>query len=231
MNGKCMQILIYNTSTNPELPVIIWSKTRILKWTDFKKKSDPKDKASASAAIGFESKPIIEHIKIGNKFKFKIRDMQFHAVFIPDLSWVMKNLSEKNSKLLLKHEQGHFDLGEEITRKAIIKTTNRFQNRSLIVKGKNEYNAKKDAIFQVTKIRKEIEDELQKEFKRQEAKYDDKTNHGLIIELQEKYNKRFEKLRLGNDSLKIKQTIPTSNSSEDAIMKNPVSLKARTRIN
>jgi len=39
---------------------------------------------------------------------------------------------------LLKHEQGHFDLAEEITRKTRIKTTNRFQNRSLIVKGKNE---------------------------------------------------------------------------------------------
>jgi hypothetical protein len=190
-----MQILIYNTYTNPEIPVIIWSKTQILKWNDFKKKPDHKDKASASAAIGFESNPVIEHIKIGNNFKFKIRDMQFHAVFIPDLSWVMKNLSEKNSALLLKHEQGHFDLGEEITRKARTKTTNYYQNRSLIVKGKNEDNAKKDAILQVTKIRKEIEGKLRKEFKSQEAKYDDKTNHGLIVEFQEKYNKRFEKLR------------------------------------
>jgi hypothetical protein len=190
-----MQIFVINTSTNTEFPVIIWNKTRVLKWIDFKKKPDLKSKASASAAIGFESKPFIEHIKDGNKFKFKIRDMQFHAVFIPDLSWVMKNVNEKNSALLLKHEQGHFDLAEEITRKTRTKTTNRFQNRYLIVKGENEDKAKKDSILQTIEIRKEIEGELQKEFKNQETKYDDKTNHGLIIKYQEKYNKRFEKLR------------------------------------
>jgi len=195
MNDNCMQIFISDTSTNTQLPVIIWNKTRILKWIDFKKKPRIKAKASASSAIGFESKPIIEHIKVGSKFKFKIRDMQLHAVFIPDLSWVMKNLSERDGTLLLKHEQGHFDLGEEITRRIRTKTTNRFQNRSLIVKGKNKEKAKKDAILQVTKIRKEIEGKLQKEFKSQETKYDDKTNHGLIIEYQEKYNKRFKKLR------------------------------------
>ncbi len=195
MTGKCMQIFVNNTSTNPELSVIIWNKIQILKWNDFKKKSDPEAKASAISAIGFESKPLIEHIKTGSKFKFKIREMQLHAVFIPDFSWVMKNVSEKDSTLLLKHEQGHFDLAEEITRKTRIKTTNRFQNRVFIVKGKNEDKAKKEAISQATKIRKEIDGKLQKELKSQETKYDDKTNHGLIREHQEKYNKRFEKLR------------------------------------
>lgn len=191
-----MQTLVSSTSANPELPVIIWNKTRILKWSDFKKKPDPEDKASASLAIGFESKPLIEHIVTGSKFKFKIKDMQLHAIFIPDFSWVMTNVSEKDSALLLKHEQGHFDLAEEITRKTRIKTINRFQNKTFIVKEKNKDKAKKDALLQVTEIRKEIEAELQKEFNIQETKYDNKTNHGLIIEYQEKYNKRFEKLRI-----------------------------------
>jgi hypothetical protein len=195
MNGKYMQIFLNKTYTNPEFPVIIWKKAQILKWSDFKKKPDPDAKASASSAIGFESKPLIEHIKTGSKFKFKIKDMQLHAVFLPDFSWVMKNVSEKRSTLLLKHEQGHFDLAEEITRKTRIKTTKRFENRAFIVNRKNEDEAKKDAIFQVTKKRKEIDRKLQKELKSQETKYDDKTNHGLIIEYQERYNKRFEKLR------------------------------------
>lgn len=195
MDDKCLKTLVSSTSANSELPVIIWNRTRILKWNDFKKKPDPKDKASASLAVGFESKPLIEHIKIGGKFKFKIRDMQLHAVFIPDLSWVMKNIGKKSSTLLLKHEQGHFDLAEEIIRRTRIKTTNYFHNRSFTVKGKNESRAKKDAILQVSKIRKELENKLQKEFKSQETEYDDKTNHGLIIKYQEQYNKRFEKLR------------------------------------
>jgi hypothetical protein len=191
-----MQILIVNNLVNPELPVIIWKKTRVLKWQDFKKKPDLESKASASSAIGFESKPFIEHIKAGNKFRFKIKDMRFNAVFIPDKSWVMKNVSKEDSKLLLKHEQGHFDLAEEITRKTRRKTTNRFHDRLLIVQGKNEKIAKKDAILQADGIRKKIEDKLQSEFKSQETKYDYKTNHGLITEYQEKYNKRFEKLRV-----------------------------------
>ena len=194
--GKCMQILIMNKLVNPELPVIIWKKTRVLKWEDFRKNPDLQSKASASSAIGFESKPFMEHIKAGNRFKFKIKDMQFKAVFIPDLSWVMKNVSKKNSKSLLKHEQGHFDLAEEITRKTRNKTTNRFHDRPLNLKGNNEVMAKKDAILQVTEIRRRIEKQLQKEFKNQETKYDNKTNHGLITFYQEKYNKRFEKLRI-----------------------------------
>lgn len=191
-----MRVFVINTHENPELPVIIWNKTRILKWDDFKKKKpNLKSKASASSAIGFESMPSIEHIRTGTTFKFKIRDMELHAIFIPDLSWVMKNISKKNRELLLKHEQGHFDLAEEITRKTISTTTRRFQDRSFIVNGKNENMAKKNAIMQVYKIRKKIEDELHEKLKIQETKYDDETNHGLIIGYQEKYNKRFKRLR------------------------------------
>jgi hypothetical protein len=190
-----MQIFVNNTFPNLELPIIIWNKTRTLKWNDFKKKPDSKNKAAASSAIGFESSPIIEHFKIGCKFKFKIRDMQLHAVFIPEISWVRENILEKGNKLLLNHEQGHFDLAEEITRKTRIKTTNRFQNRSFVVKGKNKAEAKKFAVVRVTRIRKEIDDRLQKELEREETKYDEKTNYGLIIKNQEKYNKRFETLR------------------------------------
>lgn len=184
-----------NTYTNSELPIITWNKTQILKWSDFKKKPDPRSRASANSAIGFESKPIIEHIKIGNKFGFKIKDMQLQAIFIPAFSWVIKNLNLKSSRLLLKHEQGHFDLAEEITRKTRAKITNSFQNRDLTAKGKNEHAARKDAVLQTIKIRKKIEGQLRKEFKLQETKYDDETNHGLIIKHQEKYNKRFNKLR------------------------------------
>ncbi|WKT57422.1 hypothetical protein QVH35_08475 [Candidatus Nitrosotenuis chungbukensis] len=190
-----MQTFVSGISTRSEISVIIWDKTRILKWSDFKKKPNPKDNASASLAIGFESMPLVEHIAIGGKFKFKIKDMYLRAIFIPDLSWVLENISKKAGVLLLKHEQGHFDLAEEITRKIRNKTTKRFQNRSFAVKGKNEDEAKKDAILQVTELRKEIEYELQKEFKNQETKYDDKTNHGLILPSQEKYYERFKKLR------------------------------------
>ena len=121
--------------------------------------------------------------------------MQLDAIFIPSLSWVVKNISKKNSTLLLKHEQGHFDLAEEITRKSRSKTAKRYHNRTFISKGKNEEKAKKDAIHQVIKIRNKIDGMLQKELKEQQTEYESKTNHGLTKKTQEKYNKRFAKLR------------------------------------
>ncbi|MFB5605302.1 MAG: hypothetical protein ACE5R7_03335, partial [Nitrosarchaeum sp.] len=173
--------------------VIIWNNTQILKWGDFKKKSDPDSDASANSAIGFESKPLIEYTQKGDQLEYKIKDLQLHAIFIPNLSWVAKNINVKEGILLLKHEQGHFDLAEEIIRKTRIKTTN-FQN-VFTVKGKNTDGVKKEVMLHVDKIRKKIELKLQNEFKNQESKYDEKTNHGLIIKHQEKYNKRFKKLR------------------------------------
>jgi len=177
------------------LPVLVWNKTRFLKWADFEKKPDSKSKASASSAIGFQSQPLIEHINTGYKFKFKIGNMQLDAIFIPSLSWVVKNLTKKNSALLLKHEQGHFDLAEEITRKSRSRTAKRYHDRAFIANGKNEDKAKKDAIYQVTKIRNKIDGILQKELKEQQTKYESKTNHGLIKKTQDNYNKRFAKLR------------------------------------
>ncbi len=186
---------VSNISTNLEFPVIVWNKNQVLKWIDFKKKSDPKVNAAAVAAIGFKSKPLIEYIKNEGKFKFKIREMEFAAIFIPNFSWVIKNMSRGERELLLKHEQGHFDLAEEITRKTRTEMTNRFQNKIFTVKEKNWNDAKKKSILQVNKIRKKIERKLQKELGIQETKYDKKTNHGLITVYQKKYNKRFKKLR------------------------------------
>jgi len=186
---------LQNLSENSKIPVIAWSKTRNLKWSDFKKKSNFKSRASANSAIGFESEPIIDHFEIGGKFKYEILDMDFHAVFIPRLSWVVKGTCSTNGESLLKHEQGHFDLVEEIVRKSSIKTTNLFKNKFFAIDGKNKSSAKKNAILQVKKIRKKIEDKLKKQLTWEETQYDVKTNHGLIKWQQEKYNKRFKKLR------------------------------------
>jgi hypothetical protein len=182
-------------SKNSKINVIIWSQTRNLKWSDFKEKSNFKSRSAASSAIGFESEPILNHIETGGKFRFKILDMQFHAIFIPRFSWVTKNTCNKNGKSLLKHEQGHFDLVEEIVRKSKIKTNNLFKDKFFIIRGKNKSSAKKNAILHVTKIRKKIEIKLKKELNREATTYDAKTNHGLIKLEQEKYNKRFTKLR------------------------------------
>ncbi|MFB5627894.1 MAG: hypothetical protein ACE5R5_06825 [Nitrosarchaeum sp.] len=185
-----MKRTIYN-----ELPVIIWKESKKLKWSDFKKTNKPNFNASAVSAIGFQSKPIIEHIKNKNTYRFKIREMQFNAIFIPQYSWYGNKISKKDQVLLLKHEQGHFDLAEEITRKESKTIKNNFQNKIFKINGKNEDAAVENAIYQVKTLRNKIEKKLEKKFEIQETKYDNETNHGLIEIHQKAYNKRFRKLR------------------------------------
>ncbi len=48
--------------------------------------------------------------------------------------------------LLLKHEQGHFDLAEEATRKTRIKIINHFQNKVFNIK-KMRAMQKKEAVL------------------------------------------------------------------------------------
>lgn len=182
-------------SASGDVQVIQWKNTKKLKWTDFKKKDKPNFKASAVAAIGFQSKPLIEYIRNENKFRFKIKEMQFYAIFIPNYSWYGNEISKKDQMTLLNHEQGHFDLAEEITRKESKKTNNRFQDKIFSTKGKSEEAAIKNAISQVNTIRNKIEYKIQNEFKIQETEYDKKTNHGLIKIHQNAYDERFRKLR------------------------------------
>lgn len=189
MNKK----IINNTTL--DIPVIQWEGTKKLKWGDFKKISSHDNKASAISAIGFQSKPLIEYIKNNNKHRFKIKDMQFYAIFIPIYSWYRKKTPKKEQVLLLKHEQGHFDLAEEITRKERKKINNYFQNKIFDVVGKSEVIAIKNSIDKVNTIRNKIESKLQEEFEIQETNYDYETNHGLNKINQKIYDKRFKKLR------------------------------------
>jgi hypothetical protein len=128
-------------------------------------------------------------------FKYKIKEMKFIAIFIPSFSWFRKNLTAEENLILLNHEQGHFDLAQEIVKKFRIKTDKRFMNRLFIVKGKNKEISKENTILAVTKIRKLIEVKILKELKFQETKYDVKTRNGLNLKQQEIYDKRFKNLR------------------------------------
>ncbi len=185
-----------NKDPYADSPVITWNKDYLLKWEDFKNNSNYEIPASARSAVGLESHPDIQLIVTKTKFKFKINTMGIRAIFIPDASVVIKErVSEQGNAVLLRHEQGHFDLVEEIARKANLRLDPQFQNKTFTVKGKTPEEAQKEAMQQATIMSNEILEGLRKEFHFQETKYDDETNHGRIIEKQEEYNTRFEKLR------------------------------------
>lgn len=177
-------------------PAITWNKDYLLRWDDFKGEPNREIPASARSAVGLESEPLIQLIATKTKFKFKINAMQIRAIFIPDASMVIKErVSEQGSAILLRHEQGHFDLAEEIARKANLHLDQQFQNKTFTVKGKTPEEAHKEAMRQATVMNKETLENLRKDFHLQEIKYDKETNHGIIIEKQEGYNTRFKKLR------------------------------------
>lgn len=109
------------------------------------------------------------------------------------LSWVRKEyLNVVTSAPLLRHEQGHFDMGEEYRRKAAEEMNTKFKGKLFSWRSKN----REDALQEIKTILDEKFIPLIDEYNQAQRKYEDDTNHGTRIEEQEKYNIRFSKLRL-----------------------------------
>jgi len=179
-----------------ESPAIIWNKDYLLKWEDFKGNPDQKIPASARSAVGLESQPNIQLIVTKTKYKFKINTVGIKAIFIPDASMVIKDrVSKQGSASLLRHEQGHFDLAEEIARKSNIKLDSKFNSRTFTIPGENQEEAVRNALRQLKEMISEHLIEEHDGLKSLERKYDEETRHGTIIDIQNVYNERFDKLR------------------------------------
>jgi hypothetical protein len=185
-------------SKNPyaESPAIIWNKDYVLRWEDFKGNPDQKIPASARSAIGLESHPNIQLISTKTKYKFRINTVGIKAIFIPDASMVIKDrVSEQGSAPLLRHEQGHFDLAEEIARKSNVKLDSKFNSRTFTIPGKNQEESMRNALRQVGEMISKYLIEEHDGLKSLERKYDEETRHGTIMDIQNLYNERFDKLR------------------------------------
>ncbi len=186
-----------NKDPHPELPSKFWSKDVRLSWDDFKGKPDSEINAAARSAVGFECHPSVEYMKTESKIKFKIRSFGIRAIFIPDLSWRdPNNITEAGSSSVLKHEQGHFDLAEEIARKSNTRLDAEFNERTFSIKGKNEDESRKNAQKIINEFVSKQINEAHDELGMLEKKYDDETKHGMIKEKQDTYNERFNRLRL-----------------------------------
>ncbi|TSA18315.1 MAG: hypothetical protein D4R72_02285 [Nitrosopumilales archaeon] len=180
-----------------ESPAITWNKDYLLRWEDFKGNPNHKIPASANSSVGLESQPTIQLITTKTKFKFKINVVGIRAIFIPDASMMIKErISEQGSATLLRHEQGHFDLAEEIARKSNVKLNAEFNSRTFTIHGNNEEESKKNALHQVKEMISKYLVEEHEELKTLEKKYDEETRHGIIEDKQNVYNERFDKLRI-----------------------------------
>ena len=176
-----------------EKKVINWSKDNFLHWSDFKAESNPAVFEDSHSVIKYHCTWIVDSEKSGRDIVFLIDNIQIVVEFHPVLSWVRES---KENKFLLKHEQGHFDLGELVKRENLEKIQEIFYHRQYPTRGQNEEQRKQFAKEDSAKIITEEIENLEKILSVRRLDYDKLTNFGENKEQQQKFNKIFEKLRV-----------------------------------
>lgn len=96
-------VQLFSFFSNPTADPVNWRERRQLNWTDFK--AAPIETAP-NAALTSTS------ILIGYRYNDHSLDFELNCVFYPHRSW-----TKVNTKHILNHEQGHFDICQLYTRK------------------------------------------------------------------------------------------------------------------
>lgn len=173
--------------------VVIWSKDYFLTWSDFKAESNSASFEDSHSVIKYQFTWTVNSEKTANEILFFIENIQLSVEFQSHLSWVRNSQTNID---LLKHEQGHFDLGELIKRDNLEKLQNNLYGKQFPTRGKNEEQRKQFAKEDSGRIIvKEIE-KLEQLLSQKRKEYDDKTDFGQNLEKQSEYNSLFDKLRL-----------------------------------
>ena len=122
---------------------------------------------------------------------FSIRDFDIHTEFHPILSWVRPSCSARH----LKHQQGHFDLGESVMQEMIQDMRNTLYGKRYPTRGKNEDQRRQLAKEDSARIIEPLVKILYDEFVKRDAEYDSSTQHGENYHEQLEYDRKFESLR------------------------------------
>lgn len=178
--------------------IIIWNASYVLKWSDFKSKINPDPEHDSTSAVGYSYTWKADFDNRENPKKFHVIEVNLETEFHRNDSFVKpKCVSEGYvSNVLLLHEQGHFDLAEELISKCTKAIMSGCKGRWFQIQGasddeKMEFIKSTAQTFvdeQVERVRKNI-------FRYEGDKYDEKTNHGRIPPEQDKFNEQFKQLR------------------------------------
>jgi hypothetical protein len=155
-----------STATTSPIP---WSKNLKLTWADFKASPNTKILAYAQTSYKIEIEPKEVNVDSNGNIQ-NYEKLSVIAYFYPNHSW-----GYKKDAYLLKHEQLHFDIAGLYA----LKINNKFQK--LI----NDKKANFDAYF-------EIYEKLWNECRETQRAYDKETQHGQLIEVNEKWIKRIK---------------------------------------
>ncbi|MDP4209568.1 MAG: DUF922 domain-containing protein [Bacteroidota bacterium] len=146
-------------SQNTNDAIIYWNKHKRLTWSDFRGKVSPLDSATDNVAIASTDISIL-YENTGKRLTFKVV-----SYFRKNKSWTRDTISE----ILLKHEQGHFDISELYARKLrkFLQNFNPKQSVQVLESGINLLTLEAD-VFQ--------------------GKYDEETEHGKLKTKQAEWN-------------------------------------------
>jgi len=172
--------------------IISWSRDYFLKLSDYKADSNPATFEDAHSTIRYSYTWTVNSEGMGDKIKFFIENVVLTTEFYPMLSWIRQS---QETTLVLKHEQGHFDLVEMLKSKINNNIENFFLRKKFPTHGKNQEQQKQFARESSgLMIANEIE-KWEKYIFNERQEYDALTNYGHILEKQEKYDDMFKKLR------------------------------------
>ncbi|SMB98110.1 hypothetical protein SAMN00120144_3487 [Hymenobacter roseosalivarius DSM 11622] len=135
---------------------IVWSANRPLTWADFKTKPTPADRLAALTSATID----VQAGCVDFKFTSTVR-----AVFVPTESWVRDSATATPN--LLRHEQLHFNITELHARRM----------RQKIALLKLDCKRLQPTFKNATKA-------IFAEWQKEEARYDQETNHGLNLDRQ-----------------------------------------------
>ena len=173
--------------------VMIWSKDYRLTWDDFQREPIT-TKRQAESTVGLRRKIAdTEIFEKEDKYFFRLVCDGVSSYFNKKESWVLeKQKNASNQELILKHEQGHFNLMEiyaiqyrEEIQKLCQKTFECFGNSQKERKAFSEKKSKK--------LLNKIEQIIVIKCNNEQLKYDEITNYGQNEPEQLEYLKNIEK--------------------------------------
>lgn len=191
----------------PELPnnayenstvLIPWSEEKFLSWNDFQGKEPSGDRFNACTFTWIRYQYDIDLIENSPTPEYEFTNFSVESYFRVQDSWVRDILLEDNletKQKILKHEQGHFDIAEEHSRKMMIVFTNELLNKSFLINSNETKNLLDIAKLQASNQTKQIWNAYYNEWTVEDDLYDVKTNGGLNDDVQHEFNVRFGNLR------------------------------------
>jgi hypothetical protein len=161
--------------------VISWSNDYFLKLSDFKADSNPATFEDAHSTIKYSCVWTVNSEDVGDQIKFFIENIVLTTEFYPMLSWIRQS---QETTLLLKHEQGHFDLVEFLKPTITKHIKEVFQEKFFSTQGQNQEQQKQFARKSSgLMISNEIE-KWEKYISDERKEYDVQTDYGHLIEKQ-----------------------------------------------